>query len=325
MRAAHCVSAAILLALTVTGAPAAAQHRHRRPPPGGTSTEVSPQQAEARAHFARGGQFYQDSDWSHAIEEFRAAFDLWPNPVILFNLAQAYRRDGQLSRATETFTRYLETAPSLTREQRAEVEESVREIEETRALLTFEVEPSGATVTLNNRVLGTTPLARNIEVLPGDYRVHVECPNFEARDETFTVRAHEQRLVNMRLRPVDLNARLIVNVSPADAHVSIDGEDAGTGRVQRQVRPGRYTVTVTQDGFREASQTVTVSPLRTETLSIALSPRGRSVFTRPLFWGIVGGVVLAGAVTALAITLTSEPEPIAGNGNPSVVQTATSF
>ncbi len=312
--------------LTLAAPPAWAQHRHHgRHETAPVDPAEALRQSEARAHFQRGGQFYQDSDWAHAIEEFRAAYDLWPNPVILFNLAQAYRRDGQLTQATETFNRYLETAPSLTREQRAEVEEAVREIEDTRAVITFEIEPSGAAVTLNGRDLGQAPIARNAEVLPGEYRVHVEMPNYAARDETFTVRAHEQRLVNLRLRPVDQNARLVVNVSPSDAHIVIDGEDAGTGHAQRQVRPGRYTVTVTRDGYRDETRTVSVAQLRTETVGITLRPRTRSVVTRPWFWGIIGGVVLAGVATAIAVTAVSDADPIPGNGNPSVVQTLTSF
>ncbi len=309
------------MSLLLVGVPASAQHRHhgRNNPPADPAQTL--RQNEARGHFQRGGQFYEESDWAHAIEEFRAAYDLWTNPVILFNLAQAYRRDGQLSQAIETFNRYLETAPNITREQRAEVEESVREIQETRAVITFEVEPSGATIRLNGRELGTAPLARNAEVLPGDYRVHVELANHEARDETFTVRAHEQRLVNVRLRPVDQNARLVVNVSPADANISIDGEPAGTGHVQRQLRPGRYTVTASRDGYRDETQTVTVAQLRTETVGLTLSPRTRSIVTRPWFWGIIGGVVAAGALTAIIITSVSDPSPIEGNGNPSVVQT----
>ncbi len=317
--------AIVSLSLLFVGAPAQAQHRHhgRRDPPADPAQAL--RQTEARGHFQRGGQFYESSDWAHAIEEFRAAFDLWPNPVILFNLAQAYRRDGQLSQATETFNRYLETAPNLTREQRAEVEESVREIQETRAVITFEVEPAGATVTLNGRDLGTAPIARNAEVLPGDYRVHAELANHEARDESFTVRAHEQRLVNLHLRPVDQNARLVVNVSPADANIVIDGESAGTGHAQRQVRPGTYTVTASRDGYRDDTRTVTVAQLHTETVGITLSPRTRSIVTRPLFWGIIGGVVAAGALTAIIIASVSDPAPIEGNGNPSVVQTALSF
>jgi hypothetical protein len=313
------------LSLLLAGAPAVAQHRHHGPHAPPPDPAQVARQTEARGHFQRGGQFYESSDWAHAIEEFRAAFDLWPNPVILFNLAQAYRRDGQLSQAIETFNRYLETAPNLTREQRAEVEEAVHEIEETRAVITFEVEPAGATVTLNGRDYGTAPIARNAEVLPGEYRVHVELADHASRDETFTVRAHEQRLVNVRLRPVDQNARLVVNVSPADASILIDGESAGTGHAQRQVRPGRYTVTASREGYRDETQTVTVAQLRTETVGITLRPRTRSIVTRPWFWGVVGGVVAAGALTAIIITSVSDPSPIEGNGNPSVVQTATSF
>lgn len=324
---ARALRASLLIAAVFSSGRAEAQHHGRH---GQREQSADPaaalRQNEARGHFQRGGQLYQDGDWEHAIAEFRQAHELWPNPVILFNLAQAYRRDGQLSQAIETFHRYVQENANLTRDQRSEVEEAVREIEENRAVLAFEVEPSGATVSLNGRELGVAPLARNAEVLPGEYRVRVAMPNHEARDETLTVRAHERRLVNIRLRPVDLNAQLVVNVSPADARIEINGEAAGSGHLTRPVRPGTYTVLIARDGYRDETQTVTVGALRTETVSVTMRPRTRSIVTRPVFWGVVGGVVAACVLTTvLVVLLNAEPTPLAGNGNPSVVQSVFSF
>jgi hypothetical protein len=292
--------------------PAAAQRhgRRHREPPAAPDPVAQLRQNEARDRFRRGGEFYQNGDWAHAIEEYRAAFEIWNNPIILFNLAQAYRSDGQLTQAVETFNRYLQEAPSLTREQRAEVEEAVREIQETRAVLSFEVEPAGATVTLNGR---------------GDYAVHVELANHESRDEHVTVRTHEQRLVNVRLRPVDQNARLAVSVSPSDAAIEINGEDAGRGSVTRQVRPGSFTVVVRRDGYADETQTVSVAALRTENVSITMRPRTRPFYTRPWFWAVVGGVVAVGAGVGIAVAATSEATPVSGNGNPPFVQTVLSY
>ncbi len=311
-----------LLALALAPEVASAQRRRRDPPADPVQTL---RQNEARERFRRGGEFFQNNDWPHAIEEFRAAYELWNNPVILFNLAQAYRADNQLSQATETFQRYLQEAPTLSREQRHEVEEAVAEIQNTRAVLTFEVEPAGATVTLNGRSLGEAPIARNLEVLPGEYRVHVELANHESRDQTVTVASHEQRLVNVRLRPVDLNARLEVNVSPSDARVVVNGEDAGRGHVTRQVRPGSYTIDVTREGYRDESRTVSVASLRTETVTITMNPRTRPFYTRAWFWAVVGGVVAVGAGVAIGVAAISDPTPIPGNGNPAVIQSALSF
>jgi hypothetical protein len=321
------VFAALVATALAASLPAAAQRSRGRPNREQPAVDPAAQlrQNEARDHFRRGVEHYQNSDWPHAIEEYRAALALWNNPIILFNLAQAYRSDGQLSLAVEHFNRYLQEAPSLTREQRAEVEEAVREIQDTRAVLSFEVEPAGATVTLNGRSLGTAPIARNVEVMPGDYSIHVELANHASRDERVSVRSHEQRLVNVRLRPVDENARLAVSVSPSDATIAINGESAGRGSVTRQVRPGSFTVTVTRDGYTEETQTVTVAPLRSESVSITMRPRTRPFYTRPWFWGVVGGVVAVGAGVGIAVAAVSEPTPVNGNGTPPFVQTALSF
>jgi len=321
------VFAALVATALAASLPAAAQRSRGRPnrDPPVVDPVAQLRQNEARDRFRRGVEHYQNSDWPHAIEEYRAALALWNNPIILFNLAQAYRSDGQLSLAVEHFNRYLQVAPSLTREQRAEVEEAVREIQDTRAVLSFEVEPAGATVTLNGRSLGTTPIARNVEVMPGEYSIHVELANHASRDERVSVRSHEQRLVNVRLRPVDENARLAVSVSPSDATIAINGESVGRGSVNRQVRPGSFTVTVTREGYTEETQTVTVAPLRSESVSITMRPRTRPIYTRPWFWGVIGGVVAVGAGVGIAVAAVSEPTPVNGNGTPPVVQTALSF
>jgi hypothetical protein len=297
-------------------------HRHQDTPP---APDVSPeQQNEARNHLRAGAQHYQDGDYAQAITEFRRAHELYPTPRILFNLAQAYRRGGMLSEAITTFRRYVAESPDLASEQRREVEDAIAEIEANRAVLTFEVEPAGATVTLDGRDLGTAPLARNAEVLPGEHRVSIRLENYVSHEERVEVSAHDQRLVNVTLRPTERNARLVVNATPAEAHISIDGLEAGTGSVTQQVAPGDFTVSVTADGYTAQTRRVHVNRLSTESLSVTLDRPRPSVFTRPWFWATVGGVVVVG--TLLAIILNPiDPDPVPGNGTPPVVQSILTF
>lgn len=320
--------ATLACALTLgfsTAAMAQHHHHHRHHDPAPPVPNVSPeQQNEARNHLRAGAQHYQNGDYAQAITEFRRAHELYPTPRILFNLAQAYRREGMLSDAITTFRRYVTESPDLAAEQRREVEDAISEIEANRAVITFEVEPAGATITLDGRDLGTAPLARNAEVLPGEHRVSIRLENYVSHEERVEVSAHDQRLVNVTLRPTERNARLVVNATPAEAHISIDGLEAGTGSVTQQVAPGDFTVSVTADGYTSQTRRVHVNRLSTESLSVTLDRPRPSVFTRPWFWATVGGAVVVGVLIAIILN-PIDPDPIEGNGTPSVVQSILTF
>jgi hypothetical protein len=319
---------ALLLAAPLTSA------QPRRVPPSQPAaqderaTDANPtaafQQAEARTHFQTGVGHYQAGRFAEAIAEFQTAHRLYASPVILFNLAQAYRSDGQLSNAITTFRRFVDDNPRITPTQREDVEGVIREIETTRAVLSFEVEPSGAEVSLDGRVLGTSPLPRGVEVLPGSHDVTVTLALHEPVTQTINVHAHERRLFQTTLHPVDLNARLIVNVQPADAEITLDGAVVGRGTYDQRVRPGPHQLSFAAPGYQPCSESVTVRTLSEETVRVALEARSRSLFTRWYFWAAVGGAIAVGATLAVVLN-PIEPTAIPGNGTPQVVQSIASW
>ena len=294
------------------------------PSPDAANPTAAFQQAEARTHFQTGVGHYQGGRFAEAIAEFLTAYRLFASPVILFNLAQAYRSDGQLSNAITTFRRYIDENPRLTPTQRQDVEGVVREIETTRAVLSFEVEPAGAEITLDGRVLGTSPLPRGVEVLPGPHEIAVTLALHEPVTQTINVHAHERRLFQTNLHPVENNARLVVNVLPADAEITLDGAPVGRGTHDQRLRPGIHQLSFSAAGYQPRSENVTVRALSEETVRITLEARPRSLFTRWYFWAAVGGAIAVGATLAVVLN-PIEPTAIPGNGNPQVVQSVVSW
>lgn len=323
---------ALASTVVVTGLAADAQPR-RRPnnPPGGQITSgpnptVLLQQAEARQHFQTGTQHYQAGRFAEAIEEYRTAYRLYASPTILFNLAQAYRSDGQLVNAISTFRRYLEEVGELiTPQQRQEVQDVITEIEGTRAVLSFEVEPAGATVVLDGRELGTTPLPRGVEIMPGEHTVSLTLTDHDPHEERITVQPHERRLYQFLLRPVERNATITVNAEPASATIRFDGQVVGGGGTfTDRIRPGRHELRVEAEGFLPETRRVEVGVLRSETVRIALQRRPRSVLTQWWFWTAIGGAIAVGVTLGIVLN-PSVPEPIPGNGTPPVANTLFSF
>jgi tetratricopeptide (TPR) repeat protein len=70
----------------------------------------------ARSLTARGRELHDKGDYRGAIAVFQEAYVLAPRPGLLFNLAQAYRLEGNCDAAELMYRRYLAASPS--REER---------------------------------------------------------------------------------------------------------------------------------------------------------------------------------------------------------------
>lgn len=62
---------------------------------------------EARAHFQKGNAAYALGDYATAAQEYERAFQLIPDPALLYNAAQAHRVAGNKQRALLLYTNYL--------------------------------------------------------------------------------------------------------------------------------------------------------------------------------------------------------------------------
>jgi tetratricopeptide (TPR) repeat protein len=67
----------------------------------------------ARAHFNKGGGFYERGDYAHAYDQFTMAHELAPRDNLLFSRAQALRRlGGREAEAMALYEAYIETGGS---------------------------------------------------------------------------------------------------------------------------------------------------------------------------------------------------------------------
>jgi tetratricopeptide (TPR) repeat protein len=67
--------------------------------------------ARARTHFEAGRALYILGNYSDAIREFAAGYQLAPRPQFLLNLGQSHRKLGDLTKARDMFRRFLAEAP----------------------------------------------------------------------------------------------------------------------------------------------------------------------------------------------------------------------
>jgi len=98
----------------------------------------TPPPPEAVKHSQACMKAYDLAEYQRAIVECKAAYEIFPAPLLLFSLGQAHRKLGQLSLAVEFYRKYLAKAPSGSRlrdaqEQIAQLEPLVAATEKSKA------------------------------------------------------------------------------------------------------------------------------------------------------------------------------------------------
>lgn len=140
---------------------------------------------------------------------------------------------------------------------------------DTTGFLSIESSPSGATVYLDGEERGRTPY--EAEVAVGTYAIRIEQPLYRPTRAQLTLTPEGKRL-RVTLDP-DFGA-LIVTSEPSGAAITLNGEPTGkvTPHTFRQKPAGTYTVTLTQDLYRSAEQTVRLAAGATERVTHTLAP-----------------------------------------------------
>jgi hypothetical protein len=172
---------AVILALSCAASSAIAQDAPAQP-------EASPEDPEAnrraREHFDAGMRAYDEHDYRAAIEQFTLASSLVPSADLWFNIARAHEQLSEYDAAIEHYERYLRDR--VDPPDRAEVEAHIadlrREAEAARlaasrrattGTLRIQGNVEGASVVLDGRALGPTPIADAVTLQPGPHRVQV--------------------------------------------------------------------------------------------------------------------------------------------------------
>jgi len=95
---------------------------------GATAHADKKSDAAAKKFYEDGTKYYSLGDFTRAIENYKKAFELKPDAVFLYNIAQAYRLSNDFNQALffyKSFLRNMPTAPN-----KAEVEKRIAEMEE---------------------------------------------------------------------------------------------------------------------------------------------------------------------------------------------------
>jgi hypothetical protein len=158
----------------------------------------NPNVREAAKHFQRGVTLYSEADYRGALVEFQRAYGLAPNAAVLYNVGQTEFQLRDYAAALATFERFLAgTGP--TDGHRAEVEANVRELRSRVGELTIASIPPGAEISVDDRVVGRTPLEKPVIVGVGHLKVSATLAGRPTITRYVDVAAEDKAAVTLQL------------------------------------------------------------------------------------------------------------------------------
>lgn len=239
MRRRHvaCAIACLLLAAPLRAAP---------------PTEAIPAEGDAkesaRVHFEEGKRLLDRGLTDAALAEFLLSREKFPTRGNTYNAALALRKLGRLDEALDLFKAFLREFPPSNDEEKRSVEREVVELEALMGEVEITATLRGATVTIDDRPRGTTPLAGPVRVSAGTHVLRVTAPDALPYEQRFEIIGKAHLRIAAELRPLGENGKLSVREEHNGSfEVVVDGTVVGKTPYEGRMPIGDHTVLLRGD------------------------------------------------------------------------------
>jgi hypothetical protein len=171
------------------------------------------QQQEAATRFKKGLELFKEGDYQAALIEFRRANELAPNYNVLYNIGQVYFQLQDYPGALHALERYLaEGGNAINASRRADVLKDIEKLKARVANIEISSAVADAEVTIDDVVVGKTPLAKPVMVSAGRHKVTISKSGFTPASKVVEIASAEKQAV--QLDPVEQKSATPVVVQP---------------------------------------------------------------------------------------------------------------
>lgn len=159
---------------------------------------------EARAHLQQGQQFYEEEAFEAARAEFLRAYEMTRSYKILYNLALVTAQLNDFAGAYAKYAQYLrEGGDEVASSRAAEVRKSMDKLRGRVAQIEVVANAANATITVDDKPVGSAPLAEALMVNPGEHKIGGAAPGRQPAYKHVTLTAGEAVRVSLELPKVE--------------------------------------------------------------------------------------------------------------------------
>jgi PEGA domain len=215
---------------------------------------------DARDRFDRGLRLFNEGDNAGALAEFKRAYDLIPNPVVLFNIGLVYAAMGKAVEAVEVLDRVVADPGSLSAD-RLDRARQTRDEQNKRIAQLVVTTDVAATVEVDGVEVTKTPLAQPLRITGGVHVIGAIASGYAPSRKELTIAAGEKTDLHLDLVLMQGRAaHLKITTHLPRADVFVDGKLAAhTPLIQSlTVVPGPHSVEIRRPGYLTARQDLTL-------------------------------------------------------------------
>ncbi len=227
---------------------------------------------EARRHFDVGLDLIDRHAWDSALVEFLRSAELHPTANALKNAAVCRRELGRFDEALDTYDTLLaKFRDQLTQEERRAIDADMTRIERFTGLMMVKSDLPGATIMIDDRVRGTTPIEHPMRLAVGTRAVRVEHAGRAPYEAKVLVTHGDVQVVDAALPIVSRVGTLRVKADRDEPYdVMIDGAVVGQTPWTGNLATATHTVALrnTQGDVGSEARTLEIATDHTTELTL---------------------------------------------------------
>lgn len=254
---------------------------------------------EAAERFDRGIRLFRQGDQAAALAEFKRAYQLSPEPLVLFNIGLVY---GELRRpveAVEALEKVLADPRGLKPESRARAEAALKEQGALIARLQIQTNVP-AVIHIDDVEVARTPLAAPLKVASGSRSIAALASGYLPARRRIDIAGGEQQSLVLELIPGEsTSAHVRVTTRPEGVTVVVDGKPVGATPLATSlaVAPGKHTIGLSRPGYHPTTRELTLGEGASGELDVELAEDGGALAS------LGGYLALAGDVEGIEVTV----------------------
>lgn len=308
------VSLMLMLALAALGLvsqlaaaqPSGSGARNVPPPAAGSLAQTLT--GPAKDDYEAGRVLFEDQDFAGALLKFQRAFEATPDPRLLWNMAACEKSSRHYANALALLERYRKEGDlRMSEAQRTELTTLIDTLRTLISRVHLIVDEPGASVFVDDRLVGTTPLADTLFVDLGTRRIRVGKAGFQDQIITQEFSGGSELTLYMTLPSAPRDARITV-ASDAPSAIYLDGHIVGHGRWEGPLAAGEHTLRVSAAGMVPYEKEIVVQAGQPRTLYVQLEKDERGGVPTWVWLGM-GVVAASGLATGAYFLLRPSKEP----------------
>ena len=157
---------------------------------------------QALAVLKEGNALFDRHAYHEALSKYQAAYALYPSIKLHLNIGTTLKQLHRYAEALDHYERYM-AAPKAEPKRKDELEPLLEKLRAKVARVRIEVSELGASVTVDGKPIEMKQRTAELRLDPGEHTVLVELDGFQQLSSTLTLRAGQQRSLDLRLKPLD--------------------------------------------------------------------------------------------------------------------------